>query len=71
MKSATFNVVIRYRGTLFNSYLVEKNWDEIDAYEAGLKAMIKAIDPSQKYSVEVFEDEEEWTPDSWHFDPQY
>ena len=71
MKSATFNVVIRARGTLFKSFLVEKSWDEVDAYEEELKAIIKAIYPSQKYSVEVFEHEDEVCEDSGYFDPQY
>ena len=66
MKSAIFDVTIRKSGHLFNSFLIEKSWDEVDAYEAELKAQY----PSPNFSVEVFE-EEEWTPDSWHFDPQY
>ena len=66
MTTAVFDVVIRESGRLFKSFLVEKSWDEIDAYEAKIKAQY----PSPNYSVEVFEYEE----DSWgnfYLDPQY
>ena len=66
MKTAVFDVTIRESGHLFNSFLIEKSWDEVDAYEAEIKAQY----PSNNFSVKVVE-HEEFYEDNFYPDPQH
>lgn len=66
MKSATFDVTIRrVDGGLFMGFLIEQDWDKVDAYEQDLKAQY----PSNNFSVKVVE-HEEFYEDSFYPDQQ-